>query len=90
MDLLDQADQVAIELTLAIKGGDVPALERLLAARPGLATVGIIGRKGPEAGVRTPLHVVTDWPGYFPGGPAIVGILAQRTAGARYSSAWVR
>jgi hypothetical protein len=75
MDLLDQADQVAIELTLAIKGGDIPALERLLAARPGLATVGITGRKGPEAGVRTPLHVVTDWPGYFPAGPAIVGIL---------------
>jgi len=80
MDLLDQADQVAIELTLAIKGGDVPALERLLAARPGLAIVGIIGRKGPEAGVRTPLHVVTDWPGYFPGGPAIVGILIEAGA----------
>ena len=25
LDLLDQADQVAIELTLAIKGGDIPA-----------------------------------------------------------------
>jgi hypothetical protein len=46
MDLLDQADQVAIELTLAIKGGDIPALGRLLAARPGLASVGITGRKG--------------------------------------------
>jgi len=47
MDLLDQADRIAIELTLAIKGGDIRALERLLAARPGLATVGILIEAGP-------------------------------------------
>jgi GNAT superfamily N-acetyltransferase len=60
--IMHQADQVAIELTVAIKGGDVPALKRLLAARPGLASERITGRKG---GTSTPLHIVTDWPGYF-------------------------
>jgi ankyrin repeat protein len=69
---VDQTDQVAIALTLAVKGGDTEALERLLAARPGLATERITGRKG---GTHTPLHIPADWPGYFPNGPAIVGIL---------------
>jgi ankyrin repeat protein len=48
------------------------ALERLLAENPGLANVQIEGRKG---GYRTPLHVVADWPGYFPNGPAVVKLL---------------
>ena len=74
---MHQADQVTIELTEAIKGGDVPALERLLAARPGLAAERITGRKG---GTSTPLHIVTDWPGYFPNGPAVVRILIEAGA----------
>jgi uncharacterized protein len=74
---MHQADQVTIELTVAIKDGDVPALERLLAARPGLAAERITGRKG---GTSTPLHIVTDWPGYFPNGPAIVRILIEAGA----------
>ena len=74
---MDQTDQIAIELTLAIKGGNIPALERLLATRPGLAAEHITGRKG---GTSTPLHFVTDWPGYFPSGPAIVRILIEAGA----------
>jgi hypothetical protein len=74
---MHQADQVTVELTVAIKDGDVPALERLLAARPGLASERITGRKG---GTSTPLHIVTDWPGYFPNGPAIVRILIEAGA----------
>ena len=74
---MHQVDQVTIELTVAIKGGDVPALERLLAARPDLAAERITGRKG---GTSTPLHIVTDWPGYFPNGPAIVRILIEAGA----------
>ena len=74
---MHQADQVTVELTMAIKDGDVPALERLLAARPGLAAERITGRKG---GTSTPLHIVTDWPGYFPNGPAIVRILIEAGA----------
>ena len=74
---MHQADQVTVELTMAIKDGDVPALERLLAARPGLASERITGRKG---GTSMPLHIVTDWPGYFPNGPAIVRILIEADA----------
>ena len=74
---MDQTDQIVIELTLAIKGGNIPALERLLATRPGLAAEHITGRKG---GTSTPLHFVTDWPGYFPNGPAIVRILIEAGA----------
>ena len=74
---MHQTDQVAVELTVAIKAGDVPALRRLLAARPGLAAERITGRKG---GTSTPLHIVADWPGYFPNGPAIVRILIEADA----------
>ena len=38
---------------------------------------------GPLGGrykTRTPLHVVTDWPGYFPNGPEIVRILTAAGA----------
>lgn len=77
---MDHTDPVAIELTLAIKGGDIPALERLLATWPGLATARITGPKGPDGGIRTPLHIVADWPGYFPAGPAIAGILLRSGA----------
>jgi ankyrin repeat protein len=77
---MDHTDPAAVELTLAIRGGDIPALERLLAAQPGLATARITGPKGPAGGIRTPLHIVADWPGYFPAGPAIVGILLRSGA----------
>jgi ankyrin repeat protein len=29
---------------------------------------------------RSPLHAVTDWPGYFPNGPEIVGLLVEAGA----------
>ncbi|MCW2930685.1 MAG: Ankyrin [Actinomycetia bacterium] len=66
---------MAIELLLAIRGGDLVAIRRLLAQHPGLERARVVDRKG--KGWRTPLHMVTDWPGYFPNGPAIVRLLAQ-------------
>ncbi len=84
---MDHTDPVAIELTLAIKGGDIPALERLLATQPGLATARITGPKGPDGGIRTPLHIVADWPGYFPDGPAIAGILLRSGADPKVRTA---
>jgi ankyrin repeat protein len=61
----------ADELVVAIHAGDVDAVERLLASDAGLASSPLGGRHG----TRTPLHVVTDWPGYFPNGPQIARIL---------------
>jgi ankyrin repeat protein len=59
------------QLVVAIHLGDVEWVERLLAADAGLARRPLGGTHG----TRTPLHVVADWPGYFPNGPKIVRIL---------------
>jgi ankyrin repeat protein len=52
-------------------------LRRLLAERPGLATARLGDYDGrPDGGMsRTLLHVVTDWPGHYPNGPATVAAL---------------
>jgi ankyrin repeat protein len=64
-------DPAAVRLVLAIRTGDIAGVGRLLVADPRLATANI----GERGGTRTPLHVVTDWPGYFPGGPQLVRLL---------------
>jgi uncharacterized protein len=61
----------ADELVVAVHHGDVDCVERLVTADPGLASSPLGGTHG----TRTPLHVVTDWPGYWPHGPQIVRIL---------------
>jgi ankyrin repeat protein len=77
---LPHGDGVATELTSAIHRGDLDTLRRLLAERPELATVRMIGRKGLDGGWRTPLHAATDWPGYFPAAPATVALLLEAGA----------
>lgn len=75
--LIPHDDQVAVELRLAVHAGDVEAVQRLLRIDPALATARLVGRGG---GTGTPLHLVTDWPGYFPNGPEIVRILIDAGA----------
>ncbi|MGH8996089.1 MAG: ankyrin repeat domain-containing protein [Acidimicrobiales bacterium] len=60
----------------AIHTGDVATLRRLVEANPGLAS----SQLGGPHGVRTPLHAVADWPGYFPNGPDVVRILIEAGA----------
>jgi hypothetical protein len=55
-------DQLARQVTDAIRTGDVQALERRLHDEPGLALI----RVGDAECSRTLLHVATDWPGHFP------------------------
>ena len=50
-------DQVAVELRLAVRAGDVGAIQRLLRNNPALASARLVGREG---GTGTPLHLVTD------------------------------
>jgi len=69
-------DSEAIEVIAAIRAGEVGTLRRLLADNPGLAA----SRLGGIAKGRTPLHVVADWPGYFPSGPQIVRMLIEAGA----------
>src|SRR5271169_1579371 len=70
-------DQVAVELLLAVRVGDVAAIQRLLGHDPALASARLVGKDG---GAGTPLHLVTDWPGYFPNGPEIVRFLINAGA----------
>src|SRR3954451_798958 len=65
--------QVVAALVEAVHGGDLVAAARLLKVHPGLATA-----RGP--GGRTVLHVVTDWPGYFPDGPAMAQLFLDAGA----------
>jgi hypothetical protein len=67
----------AVELLIAVRGGDVDEVRRLLSENPDLARA----RFGAmERGTRTALHFVTDWPGYFPSGPDIVKLLIDAGA----------
>ena len=74
---IPQGDQVAIELRLAVHAGDVDTIQRLLRDHPALPTARLGGERG---GSSTPLHLVTDWPGYFPNGPRIVKLLVDAGA----------
>src|SRR5690349_14449762 len=74
---IDSGDPIAVAVTEAIHKGDVPALQQLLKENSGLASGAIRDRKG---GLRSMLHLVTDWPGYFPNGPAIVSVLIRAGA----------
>src|SRR5215469_9950595 len=74
---LQSDDQVAVELLLAVRAGDVGVIQRHLSNDPALASARIVGRKG---GTSTVLHLPTDWPGYFPNGPQIVKLLIEAGA----------
>jgi ankyrin repeat protein len=58
----------------AIRAGDLDGLARLIREHPDLARMRIIRRGGHTL---TLLHVVTDWPGHFPEGPATVAMLVE-------------
>jgi uncharacterized protein len=74
--ILRADDSLAGETVRAIKGGDLDSLQKLFAANPGLTAARIKDPRGSKA----LLHVVTDWPGFFPNGPAVVKLLI--TAGS--------
>jgi len=72
------ADPRAIALAAAIRVGNVEELERLLTEHEGLATARFVD---PACGdERTPLHVLTDWPGRVPNGRAVVAALVAADA----------
>jgi hypothetical protein len=69
-------DPRVVELVAAIRAGDVELVARLASENPELVTA----RLGGRGGTGTALHVVTDWPGYFPNGPQIVHVLIEAGA----------
>lgn len=70
------SDSVSADVITAIQAGDLATLKRLLTDHPGLAA----SKLGGIAKGRTPLHVVADWPGYFPNGPQVVRMLLDAGA----------
>lgn len=78
------SDPLATSAIAAIHAGDVAALERLLNEHRQLATARILSGRCQGGGARTLLHIVTDYPGNFPGGAAIVEALV--TAGANVNA----
>lgn len=68
---------IAQALVEAIQAGEVADLRRLLSDRPDLAAARLVDNKG---GSGTPLHAVTDWPGFFPRGPEVVAVLIDAGA----------
>lgn len=75
--MLREDEPLAIEIGGAIRRGDADAVRRLVDVHPGLAAEFIANGKG---GGRTPLHVVTDWPGFFPNGPQVARLLLDAGA----------
>ena len=73
---MSSPEEATVGLVVAIRTGDVEALGRILDEHPGLVS----GPLGGPFGTRTALHVVADWPGYFPNGPQIVALLIEAGA----------
>jgi uncharacterized protein len=70
----------AVALVAAIHAGDIDTVGRLVAGSPDLARSPL---GGPFA-TRTALHVVCDWPGYFPNSPQIARLLIAAGADPSY------
>lgn len=66
----------AVALVFAIRAGDIDQLHRIVEGSPEIVTVPL----GGPFGTRTALHVVADWPGYFPNGPQVVRLLVAAGA----------
>jgi ankyrin repeat protein len=69
---LSASDPLARALVESIHAGEVELLKELLGDHPALAAARLVDAKG---GSSTPLHAAADWPGYFPQGPTVVGVL---------------
>lgn len=69
--ILRPDDPLAREVTGAIKDGKIEVLQRMVADHAGLSAARIKDNRGSKA----LLHVVTDWPGFFPNGPAVAKLL---------------
>jgi hypothetical protein len=74
---LSKVEPLARSLVEAIQAGQIETVKELVQARPGLASARLVDGKG---GSGTPLHAVTDWPGFFPNGPDVVAVLIDAGA----------
>jgi ankyrin repeat protein len=76
-------EPLAVAAVAAIHSGDVAGLRQLLQQHPDLAAARLGGDpdgRGDGGMTRTLLHVVTDWPGHYPNGAAVVALLVESGA----------
>jgi hypothetical protein len=87
--MLPADDPIALALVEAIQTGNLDSLRELLRHQPQLAGARITDKKG---AARTLLHVVTDWPGFFPNGPAMATALMRACCdpNAPFEGGWHR
>src|SRR5579872_4935244 len=71
MMILRPDESLARDVIRAIQTGELDALRKMIAAHPGISAAKIKDARGSKA----LLHVVTDWPGFFSNGPAVVKLL---------------
>lgn len=69
---MEHNNPLVMSVISAIQTGDADKLRHILEEFPGLSSRRVLDKKESS---RTALHIVTDWPGYFPNGPEIVKIL---------------
>jgi uncharacterized protein len=72
--MLRESEPLVVEIVEAVRRGDEASVHGLLDANPGLAGEYI---ECADGSARTLLHVVTDWPGFPPNGPAIALLLME-------------
>ncbi len=77
MLILPMTDELAVSAVRSIHSGSIDDLARLLSEHAGLESCVL---QSENASLRTLLHVVTDWPGYFPLGPTVVRMLVDAGA----------
>ncbi|MEJ8640655.1 ankyrin repeat domain-containing protein [Streptomyces sp. MS1.HAVA.3] len=88
MQSLESGDPLAVAVTAAIWGGDLPGLRGLLDTHPALAASRIV-KRGAAAGERSLLLIATDWPGHHPDTAEVIRTLVAAGAdpGARFVGA---
>lgn len=74
---IPEDDPLGTEVVASIRQGHLDRLRALLAAHAELANARLRDGKG---GTRSVLHIVTDWPGYFPYGPQVARLLLDAGA----------
>ncbi|MDA8027034.1 MAG: ankyrin repeat domain-containing protein [Actinomycetota bacterium] len=67
----------AISLVIALKAGDLTTVRALFEMSAALSNVRLIGDNGSRESWRTPLHVITDWPGFFDNAPEMAKLIME-------------
>lgn len=72
---LSISEELAIALVVALKAGDLDSTKALFLEESSLVNVRLVGPDGSRESWKTPLHVVTDWPGFFDNAPEMAKLV---------------